>query len=227
MTDFGPILCAWDMWSCTVCNLQIFHWQREKSNSMISHDLFFGLCAICARTPISLIVTWNRTMRGTISFQFISEWRNIFSPSPFHTTAYSSQQESRFTQWAPLSSIYFCLLDLKGINQWWSHTGQRTMHTLLACDADLWAFDAVLAGLEFYLLHHMIYSPLLTSNNACMWVYPWKRHTNRGDALHLYATQQYLTKPTKSICLPQTSAREFEDSVVWPLSGPVCLMQHE
>lgn len=38
------------------------------------------------------------------------------------------------------------------INQWWSHTGQRTMHTMeqkLVCDADVQRFDAALAGLEF------------------------------------------------------------------------------
>lgn len=50
------------------------------------------------------------------------------------------------------------------MNQWWSNTGQFTMHTMqgqLACDAHVQGYDIVFAGLEFYLLHHMIY-PLLT-----------------------------------------------------------------
>lgn len=86
----------------------------------------------------------------------------------------------------------------------------RTMQWLLACDADVCRFDAALAGLGFYLWHHMINSPpLLTSNNACMCAYPWKRRERKDEGemfLHLSAKlcSAYPHKihfPSSNICL--------------------------
>lgn len=78
---------------------------------------------------------------------------------------------------SPLFVFYLLLSSAfeEEINKWWSHTSQRMMHTmqrLPAYDADVRGFEAV----TFCVIHHMINSPLLTSNNACLCVHCPKIH---------------------------------------------------
>lgn len=176
------------MWPCTVC--------MDIPLQPIAgyHMSYFSACVLSLLTkPICQIMTWNRA---------ISVNEGTFSPFPFHTTAYISPWENRLTQWDHycLFTSLFCIWRA-GKPVVVTHKQMHTMQGLLACDPHVRGFDFVFAGLEFYLLRHMIYPPLLTSYNAR----PWKRSKwKRCFAFICNTLQSNLSEATHKIHLPSS-----------------------
>lgn len=142
-------------------NISVNHGGIKKS--FTAAELFVGLCAIWS---ICQMATWKRAIRRRLQSE---NSVSSFSSPP----TYPHERALIYTM-NPLSSIYFSFLKSEGdINQWLSYTHRLTTQWLLP--HDVWG---LLAGLEFYLLHHVIYTPLLTSN-ACLYILENNNNNNK------------------------------------------------
>lgn len=174
---------------------------------MISH-VYWVICWIMRYlcTPIRQI--WHKTGPSEEWFNW-SQSENEMKEHSLHLPSYHRQRipmrEQRFYTMSPLSSIYFCHCIWGGDKPVLvTHRPTHNTHCW-TCDADIWEFDAVLAGLQFYLLHHMIYPPLLTSNNA--WVCIREKDIKTGEMFCIYLQMQIYR--TFCVHLPSTNIRGF------------------
>lgn len=146
-------------------NISVNHGGIKKS--FTAAELFVGLCAIWS---ICQMATWKRAIRRRLQSE---NSVSSFSSPP----TYPHERALIYTM-NPLSSIYFSFLKSEGdINQWLSYTHRLTTQWLLP--HDVWG---LLAGLEFYLLHHVIYTPLLTSN-ACLYILENNNNNNKKEEI--------------------------------------------
>lgn len=176
-------------------NISVNHGGIKKS--FTAAELFVGLCAIWS---ICQMATWKRAIRRRLQSE---NSVSSFSSPP----TYPHERALIYTM-NPLSSIYFSFLKSEGdINQWLSYTHRLTTQWLLP--HDVWG---LLAGLEFYLLHHMIYTPLLTSN-ACLYILENNNNNNKKEEI-LWINQA-------------TNPEITESGFFWLLSHPVCLIHRE
>lgn len=175
---------------------EYFSESKGIKKSFTAAELFVGLCAIWS---ICQMATWKRAIRRPLQSE---NSVSSFSSPP----TYPHERALIYTM-NPLSSIYFSFLKSEGdINQWLSYTYRLTTQWLLA--HDVWG---LLAGLEFYLLHHVIYTPLLTSN-ACLYILENNNNNKKEEILWInQATNPEIT----------------ESGFVWLLSHPVCLIHRE
>lgn len=169
--------------------LHCMYGYSTATDSGISHELFFGLCAISAHQTY-------------LSGHDISVNEGTFSPFPFHTTAYIFPWENSLTQWDHycLFTSVFCIWRA-GKPVVVTH---RPMHN--AGTAGLWSACArvwrcVRLAWSFISCATWFTPPLLTSYNAR----PWKRSKwKRCFAFICNTLQSNLSEATHKIHLPSS-----------------------
>ena len=213
---------------CVVLHCNTPPKEREIHQRDFTLFFFFWIvCYLCSQTQ-PFVRSRHETGASEEPFKPVTIWKQgAFSPFPFsYHRLHSPSTEPILKHNEPI--IVYLLLSSAAegqINQWWPHTHTHTQanaHCTQSLDTDDRVFDVVSAVrvLYLYLSHHMIFLLLLTSKmkmHAC--AYAWRKDNKTCQSCFAFMQQ------TKSIRSPP--AWELLDSVVWLLSRPVCLIQHE